>query len=149
MTEMTLAERAEARSAITELLHRYAAMAREDADFAAMVPLFSEDAVFILPGDVEVPPTDIHKIAEGAPPAFIRHHVTTVDINFTSVDSARAETYFIAYTDLVQPDHWGVWRDELRKTPTGWRLTRKHPVVEGFTPGGYFERAIIAASAED
>ena len=145
MTQAALnaSDRAVARSEITEILHRYTSMAREDADFPAMADLFTEDGVFVLPGGVEVPRTEIHRIAEAAPPRLIRHHVTTIDIRFHGDDSAETESFFIAYSDLVQPDHWGRWRDRFRRTPAGhWLLTRKEPLLDGYSPGGYLERTL-------
>lgn len=109
-----------------------------------MADLFTPDGVFVLPDGTAVPRTEIHRIVRGEGPKFIRHHITTIQIDFTSDTTAAVDSYFVAYSDLVQPDHWGRWRDTFRLTGDGWLLTKKEPVTEGFAPGGYLERAVMA-----
>jgi hypothetical protein len=108
-------ERAIARSEITAVLHRYANMAVEQADFAGMALLFADDGQFILLDGTAVPVTEIEKIVDGNEAAWIRHHLTTIQIDFTSETTATADSYYIAFTDLAQPDHWGRWRDSFRR----------------------------------
>lgn len=139
-------ERAVARSEITEVLQRYANLAVEKADFAAMARLFTADGKFILLDGTAVPTTEIAKIAAGHEATWIRHHLTTIHIEFTSDSTATADSYYIAFTDLAQPDHWGRWRDTLRREPDGrWMLTSKQPVVEGFHPEGWVATVLFPA----
>jgi len=138
------AERAVARSQISEVLHRYANMAVDQADFAGMAVLFTADGQFVLPNGTPVAATEIEKVVAGEEPSFIRHHITTIQIDFTSETTATADSFFIAYTDVAQPDHWGRWRDSFRREDDGrWLLTSKHPVVEGFHPQGWLARVLV------
>lgn len=132
-------DRSLAKAAILDVLHRYAYLAQEDADFEAMVPLFTPDGTFTLPNGEVVAPADIQSIVATGQPDFIRHHVTTVAIDFLDEDHARADTYFIAYTDVAQPDHWGRWEDLLDRQPDGsWLFADKHPIVEGYAPVSFW-----------
>lgn len=141
---MSPEERAVARSEITALVHRYAYMAVEKADFAAMATLFHPDGEFVLPNGTVLPPTEIHRIVSGQEPTFIRHHYTTMAIDFTSATTATADTFSIVYTDLAQPDHWGRMKDTLRRGEDGrWLFTRKQPVVEGYAPNSWLATVLI------
>lgn len=143
-TSSTAIERAVARSQITEILHRYANMAVEQADFAGMAVLFTPDGQFVLPDGTVLPCTEIRRVVNGVEPDFIRHHITTIQIDFTSGTTATADSYFIAYTDLAQPDHWGRWRDSLQRQEDGrWLLTSKQPIVEGWSPAGFWGSVLL------
>jgi hypothetical protein len=137
-------DRVVARSEIVEILHSYANMAVEKADFAGMSRLFHEDGQFILPGGTVVPISEIHRVVNGSEPDFVRHHITTINIEFTSETTASADTYFVAYTDLATPDHWGRWRDLFRRAPDGrWLLTSKAPIIEGFADTGWVATVLL------
>lgn len=138
-------DRAVARSEITEVLQHYANLAVEEADFAAMARLFTADGTFILLDGTAVPTTDIEKIVAGHEATWIRHHLTTIRIEFTSATTATADSYYIAFTDLAQPDHWGRWRDTLRHEDGRWMLTSKQPVVEGYHPEGWIATVLFPA----
>ncbi|MEW2014407.1 nuclear transport factor 2 family protein [Rhodococcus sp. NPDC076796] len=137
--------RAADRSAIIEVLHRYANRAVENADFESMAEtLFTEDGVFVLPDGRTVPRTEIHQILGGTGPTLIRHHITTIDIEFNSDDEASADSFFMALTDLAQPDHWGRWHDSLRRQDDGrWLLTSKEPIADGFAPHGWLGSILL------
>lgn len=139
-------ERTVARSEITALLQRYANMAVEKADFAGMARLFTSDGKFILLDGTAVPVTEIERIVAGNEATWIRHHLTTINIEFTGDGEATADSYYIAFTDLAQPDHWGRWRDTLRREDDGqWKLTSKQPVVEGYHPEGWVATVLFSA----
>jgi hypothetical protein len=139
-------ERAVARSEITAILQRYANLAVEQADFAAMAELFTDDGQFILLDGTAVPATEIERIVDGHEAAWIRHHLTTIQIDFTSDATATADSYYIAFTDLAQPDHWGRWRDAFRREPDGQRkFTSKQPLVEGYHPAGWIATVLYPA----
>ncbi|MXG89299.1 nuclear transport factor 2 family protein [Nocardioides flavescens] len=126
-------DRAAAKSAVLDTVHRYAHLAKEAADFDAMVPLWTPDGTFTLPNGHAVPPTEIRTIVATGEPDFIRHHITTCVVDFPTPDVARADTYFIAYTDIAQPDHWGRWDDTLARQDDGrWLFTNKSVVIDGW-----------------
>lgn len=134
------------RSEITALLHHYANLAVENADFAAMARLFTDDGKFILLDGTAVPTTEIERIVAGHEASWIRHHLTTTKIDFISENTATADSYYIAFTNLAQPDHWGRWRDSLRREPGGeWLLTSKQPLVEGYHPDGWVATVLFPA----
>jgi hypothetical protein len=132
--------RADDRALITAVIHRYCYLARDNADFAAMEPLFTADGVFRLPG-LDLPPNEIGKVVRGEGPRFIRHHATTIDIRFVADDEAHTETFFLAVTDEAQPDHWGCWRDVFRRQADGtWLIKERNVIPEGADPKGWLVR---------
>lgn len=141
--------RSAARSAITEVVYSYANMAVEQADWAAMATLFTHDGEFALPDGRVFPPNEIYRIVDGHDePSFVRHHVTTIQIDFTSETTATADCFFTVYTDMAQPDHWGRWKDSFRREADGrWLLTRMQPVIEGYSPTGWWGTVLIPSFA--
>lgn len=55
---------------------------------------------------------------------FIRHHLATSQIELTGPDSARARTYWTAYTD-IGPDHCGYYLDTFRKVGEQWLIAHR------------------------
>lgn len=66
----------------------------------------------------------------------VRHHVTAAQIDFDSSDAARALSYFSAISG-VGLDHWGVYRDELRRQDGSWLFARRVVELEGANPRGW------------
>jgi SnoaL-like domain len=60
----------------------------------------------------------------------LRHHVSSVVIEVTGPDSAKATSYFLALAS-AGPDHWGVYRDELTRVSKDWLFSRRIVTVEG------------------
>lgn len=136
--------RADDRALIGAVVHRYAHTARDKMDFADMLGLFTADAVLVLPDGTAVPPSDLGKVIRGGEAAFIRHHITTVDICFTADDEADSDTFFFAITDEAAPDHWGYWHDTFRRQPEGhWLIERREIKVDGAAPTSWFHRTYI------
>lgn len=128
-----------AKGAIMDVLTRYAYLAKENADFEAMVPLFTAGGTFTLPNGVAVSSREIASIVATGQPNFIRHHLTTVSVEFTDDDAAATDSYFIAYTDIAQPDHWGRWEDSFARQADGsWLLTNKSVIIEGWAPVSFW-----------
>ena len=55
---------------------------------------------------------------------FVRHHLATSQIELTGPDSARARTYWVAWTD-IGPDHAGYYLDVFRKTGDAWLIAHR------------------------
>jgi len=103
--------------------------------------LFAEDGEFVLPkGEVGVGPAGVAALLKEkgeayAPiqvwaPAFLRHNMTTVDIEVLSPTEARVEAYFMVCTDRGL-DHWGRWVDRLRRHDDGrWLFQRREVHTE-------------------
>lgn len=137
--------RADDRALIHAVVHRYAHTARDKMDFADMLGLFTADADLVLPDGTVVAPAQLHQVVRGGEAAFIRHHITTVDIRFTGDDEADTDTLFFAITDEAAPDHWGYWHDTFRRQADGsWLIQRREINVDGAAPGGWFHRTYLA-----
>lgn len=55
---------------------------------------------------------------------FIRHHLSTCHIELTGATTAKARTYWVAYTD-IGPDHAGYYSDEFRKVDEHWLISHR------------------------
>jgi hypothetical protein len=119
-------------------------------EFAA---LFGESGVFVLPdGSASTGAGAIRALLEGhaayfaanpdqAPPGYLRHQITTVDITLTGDGSASAESYFMTLTkDRV--DHWGKWSDQLARAADGrWLFVKRVVTTDGFDAQGWFAQS--------
>jgi hypothetical protein len=116
-------ERVIAITEIERILNKYCIMARENAPFSGMANLFHSNGNFRLPNGAGVPPQEMGTVVQGKPPAFIRHHLTSVDIEFTSETEAKTKSLFFAMTGTSTIDHWGVtgkMSSEELKMESGW-----------------------------
>lgn len=133
-------ERSVAKSEIESLFHRYAVLAKETATPAKMSEVFNPDGVFRLPNGDVVKPADLLTVVQGNNPKFIRHHITSIDIEFVSPSEAHTEAFYIALTDLSSPDHWGCWKDIVTRGQDGrWLIADRTIVVDGADPKGWFK----------
>ena len=121
---MNSAEEATARTLIMALIYRYASLAREDGDYSETAKLFEPNAMICFPDGRELPASDLGEITRSNPPKFLRHHLTTIDVQFDSPDEAHCQSYVIAGTDVKMPDHWGRWDDAVRRQSGGEWLLR-------------------------
>ncbi len=55
---------------------------------------------------------------------FVRHHLSTCDIEITGPDTATACTYWTAYTD-IGPDHCGHYLDAFRRQGGDWLIAHR------------------------
>lgn len=56
--------------------------------------------------------------------SFVRHHLSTCDIELTGPHTAVARSYWAAYTD-IGVDHCGYYLDALQKVGDDWLLTHR------------------------
>lgn len=145
-------ERTIAITEITRILHKYCILAREDAPFATMADLFvPHTGQFQLPDGTAVPPQEMGGVVKGNPPAFIRHHLTSLDIDFTSDNEAKTKAYFFAVTKkggsggpsgAGKIDHSGYWEDVFENLEHGqWLIKNRRIVVETWDANGWYASA--------
>ncbi|GAA3973524.1 hypothetical protein GCM10023085_65000 [Actinomadura viridis] len=136
-----------AREEIRDLLIEYVQCA-DGGRTGRMLELFAEDAVMEATGDPACHGRDeIRAYFENAGRSIrrhmatpaLRHHLSSVRIELTSPAEARTTAYFLAVTE-IGPDHWGRYRDTLRRTGDSWQITRRLLQLEGRTPGGWLDR---------
>jgi ketosteroid isomerase-like protein len=113
-----------------------------------MLGLFTDDAVMEPTGDpVCTGQADIRAYFERAGESFrthmsvplLRHHLSSIRIDLDGPDRAKTTSYFLAITS-IGPDHWGRYKDELVRTPDGWRIAHRLLLLEGRTPDGWLDR---------
>jgi 3-phenylpropionate/cinnamic acid dioxygenase small subunit len=146
-----------AREAIRDLLARYN-MAGDRLKEDEFIAVFTADAILESEG---VPAQDAFRYngrAEiqawisrwrnppaGAAPAhkatFVRHHLSTSQIDLTSATTARARTYWVAYTD-IGPDHCGYYLDTFRKEGVHWLIAHRRVRLDWRSPQSLFTTAI-------
>jgi hypothetical protein len=82
---------------------------------------------------------------EGAPrthqATFVRHHLSTSQIELTSAATARARTYWTAYTD-IGPDHCGYYIDAFRKVGEHWLIEHRRVRMDWRSSQSLFTTAI-------
>jgi hypothetical protein len=72
---------------------------------------------------------------------FVRHHLSTSQIDLTGPDAARARTYWVAYTD-IGPDHCGVYLDSFRKAGAQWLIAHRRVRLDWRSAQSLFTAAI-------
>lgn len=72
----------------------------------------------MLPDGTAVPAADLAEVLQGEEAAYIRHHITTVDIRFAGPDEATADVFFFAITNEPRQT-----TGATRVTPCGARTT--------------------------
>ncbi len=73
--------------------------------------------------------------------SFVRHHLSTCHIDLTSPESARARTYWVAYTD-IGPDHCGYYLDRYSKVGEKWLIAHRRVRLDWRSPDSLFSTAI-------
>ena len=53
--------------------------------------------------------------------SFVRHNLSTCKIDLTGPITAKARTYWVAWTD-IGPDHSGVYLDDFRRVGDDWLI---------------------------
>ena len=72
---------------------------------------------------------------------FVRHHLSTSLIDVTGPETAKASTYWTAYTD-IGPDHCGYYIDHFRKTGGHWLLAHRRVRLDWRSPQSLFTTAV-------
>ena len=55
---------------------------------------------------------------------FVRHHLSTCQIEFTGPTTAKTRTYWVAYSD-IGPDHCGYYVDDFRRVGERWLIAHR------------------------
>jgi 3-phenylpropionate/cinnamic acid dioxygenase small subunit len=145
-----------AREAIRHTMTRYT-MAGDRLRIDEFIAVFTEDAVLASEGVEE---SDVfrhegreairewmarwtRRSAEGHSPCatFVRHHLSTSQIELTGPDTAKARTYWVAYSD-IGPDHCGYYLDKYRKTGEGWLIAERKVRLDWRSPNSLFTTAV-------
>jgi SnoaL-like domain len=141
-----------ARESIRQLMASYT-MAGDRLRVDDFVAVFTDDAILESEG---VPEADAFryegrqamrewltrwKEPAGGPlahqPSFVRHHLSTSAIELTGAATAKARTYWVAYTD-IGPDHGGCYVDALRKLGERWLIAHRKVRLDWRSPQSRF-----------
>lgn len=79
---------------------------------------------------------------------YLRHHLSSIHIEFDGPGEARTTGYFLAITE-TGPDHWGRYRDTLRHDGTSWLIHHRLLQLEGRAPGGWLDKHEAARGTAD
>jgi 3-phenylpropionate/cinnamic acid dioxygenase small subunit len=74
---------------------------------------------------------------------FIRHHLSTSQIDLTGPNTAKGRTYWVAYTD-IGPDHCGYYVDTFRKVGERWLISHRKVRLDWRSPQSLFTTAITS-----
>jgi hypothetical protein len=152
-------EEAIARECIRDTMARYN-MAGDRARVDEMAEVFAEDGVLETPGYTHRGREAIRGWMQGwrtatapaapakaetpakadaapRPAKFVRHNITTSQIDFTGPDTARARTYFVVFTQ-IGPDHSGYYADEFRKVGDRWLIAHRRAMMDWRAPESTF-----------
>jgi len=72
---------------------------------------------------------------------FVRHHLSTCDIEITGPDMATARTYWTAYTD-IGPDHCGYYLDRFRLEGGEWLIAHRRVRLDWRSAHSLFTTAV-------
>lgn len=72
---------------------------------------------------------------------FVRHHLSTSKIDLTGPDTAKARTYWVAWTD-IGPDHTGYYLDTFRKVDGAWLIAHRRVCMDWEADASLFRSAI-------
>jgi hypothetical protein len=108
--------------------------------------LHGRDAVLEFLGGIGPRPTSDRAASASAPGPgryvppggrpTLRHHTSTITIDFESETRARVRSYYVVFTG-VGVDHWGRYLDEFGLVDGDWLITRRTITTEGVDPDGW------------
>jgi hypothetical protein len=84
---------------------------------------------------------DLRAAAQRA--TFIRHHLSTSQVELTGPDSAQARTYWVAYSD-IGPDHCGYYVDVFRREGAEWLIAHRKVRLDWRAPQSLYQTAIAS-----
>lgn len=73
--------------------------------------------------------------------SFIRHHLSTSKIDVTGPETAKARTYWVAWTD-IGPDHAGYYLDDFRKVGDAWLIAHRRVRLDWESPDSLYTAAV-------
>jgi hypothetical protein len=77
--------------------------------------------------------------------SFVRHHLSTCKIDMTGPDTAKARTYWVAWSD-IGPDHSGYYLDDFRKVGDEWLIAKRRVRRDWAAPDSLFVTAVANSS---
>ena len=69
--------------------------------------------------------------------SFVRHNITTCQIDITGPDTAKARTYYVVFTD-IGPDHSGYYVDDFRRVGERWLISHRKARLDWRAPESTF-----------
>ena len=141
---MSAAWQAAARDAIRELVAVYTHCG-DGGQFDAFGTLFAPDGVLELDGGRVFAGRDAirafvsgtgESVRGSGERAFIRHHVSSVQITLDDPDHAHGASYFFVVTQRG-PDHWGRYRDRYVRDGERWLFAHRRVRLDGVAPGSW------------
>jgi hypothetical protein len=140
------AEEYQARESIRHTLASYN-LAGDRLRRDEFVAVFTEDALFESEGSFRhegraaiqawIDSWGGTKSSGGRRPMFVRHNLTTCNIDLTGPESANVLTYWIVYSD-IGPDHAGRYKDVFRKVGDRWLICHRNVRTEWRSPESLF-----------
>lgn len=91
-------------------------------------PLTGPDGIEAGLGTAVTRPSDSARRA----PTHVRHHVSSIRFGSVASDQVEVTSYFAVHTD-VGLDHWGRYRDVLRRVQGQWLFAHRRISVDGFS----------------
>jgi hypothetical protein len=135
---------AAARDAIRELVASYTHCG-DGGRFEEFCALFARDGVLELDGGRVITGRDAIRafvagtgdaVVASGERAFIRHHVSSVQITLDDPDHAHGASYFFVVTQRG-PDHWGRYRDRYVRDGERWLFAHRRVRMDGMAPGSW------------
>ncbi len=131
------------RTKIRDTMSRYN-IAGDRVDIDAFLDVFTEDAVFttgLFHCDGKAAIVEITKRWKNVPTKpvakFVRHNLTTSQIDITGQRTADARTYYFVMTD-IGPDHCGYYVDKYREEGGRWLICYRDAVLDWVNPASLF-----------
>ena len=84
------------------------------------------------------PPEDL---AQPHQATFVRHHLSTSQIELTGPDTAKARTYWVAWTD-IGPDHNGHYIDAFQKVGERWLIAHRKVRMDWRSPQSLYTSTV-------